>query len=301
MEVYKEEAFDLLDGKHSLLKSELLKKANANNFDISKDTLEAEMKEQGCANIEALCKKITDKSNLRAACSCPDKIKIGSRCPCTKAEAEIFALIDIKNRYDIVSTNNAAKSKDRQMIEVKEKFQSELEILGFENIDELVASLLDSTKKLPDKRRSALIEFRTRFEKAFYSITSTASSKSYIESNERVYSTYNIRYQYSERNGKKKTLREFNGISIADFGDFDRVMKLIDKNRKAAETSYNDRSSRSHLIITLKISRKSKEETKEVKVNLVDLAGSENASKIGCERIDEVCTVLLQACAGMVE
>lgn len=203
-----------------------------------------------------------------------------------------FSLIELKYRYE-EKMKNSVKLNDRKTSVVKEKYQSELETLGFQSIDELIDNLKDPNIKMLDKRRDVLTDFYNRYKKShtpasLVNIIAVDSSAASVVQDAAVFSTYNVKYKYSERNGK--ALRELSGKILTDYKDFVRVMSVIYNNRKSAETCYNERSSRSHLIITLKITRESlmsKAAAKVVKVNLVDLAGSENASKIGCERIDE--------------
>ena len=84
VEVYNEKIFDLLDGKQSLLKSQLEKTTRSRIYDISFETLAKEMSEHGCnsieelrkkiTGIEALRKKIAGNKSLELVCKCTEKI-----------------------------------------------------------------------------------------------------------------------------------------------------------------------------------------------------------------------------------
>lgn len=74
---------------------------------------------------------------------------------------------------------------------------------------------------------------------------------------------------------------------LHDAHDLDEMIKTADNNRHTAATVKNDRSSRSHSILVLKITGVKKDENGEViktrkgTLNLIDLAGSEKPDKNG--------------------
>lgn len=74
---------------------------------------------------------------------------------------------------------------------------------------------------------------------------------------------------------------------LNDAYDLDEMIKTADNNRHVAATVKNDRSSRSHSILVLKITGVKKDENGEViktrkgTLNLIDLAGSEKPDKNG--------------------
>lgn len=92
VEVFKEAAFDLLDGT-SLLKSQL-KKCNDNKYNDTIICLEEEMMNYSCSNIEALNEIISNKSkkiNSNPKCQCAN-IDGSLRCMCTTSKAELAFL-----------------------------------------------------------------------------------------------------------------------------------------------------------------------------------------------------------------
>ena len=101
VEVFKEEAFDLLDTNRSMLRSQLAK-FNSNVFDISIETIESEMKEINCANIEELKAKISEAFTIFNALKPSDDLGnlILSNRPYAKAREELRKLRDIKERYE---------------------------------------------------------------------------------------------------------------------------------------------------------------------------------------------------------
>ncbi|KAI0431936.1 P-loop containing nucleoside triphosphate hydrolase protein [Xylaria sp. FL1042] len=78
---------------------------------------------------------------------------------------------------------------------------------------------------------------------------------------------------------------------LNDARDLDDMIKVADNNRHVAATVKNDRSSRSHSILVLKINGVKKDENGEViktrkgTLNLIDLAGSEKPDKNGPEQV----------------
>lgn len=74
---------------------------------------------------------------------------------------------------------------------------------------------------------------------------------------------------------------------LHDAQDLDEMIKIADNNRHVAATVKNDRSSRSHSILVLKINGVKRDENGEViktrkgTLNLIDLAGSEKPDKDG--------------------
>jgi kinesin family protein C1 len=74
---------------------------------------------------------------------------------------------------------------------------------------------------------------------------------------------------------------------LSDARDLDEMVKTADNNRHVASTAKNDRSSRSHSILVLKICGVKRNEDGEViktrkgTLNLIDLAGSEKPDKNG--------------------
>ncbi|KAI1114247.1 P-loop containing nucleoside triphosphate hydrolase protein [Nemania sp. NC0429] len=74
---------------------------------------------------------------------------------------------------------------------------------------------------------------------------------------------------------------------LNDARDLDEMIRVADNNRHVAATAKNDRSSRSHSILVLKITGIKKDESGEViktrkgTLNLIDLAGSEKPDKNG--------------------
>ncbi|KAI1424744.1 P-loop containing nucleoside triphosphate hydrolase protein [Xylaria sp. FL1777] len=78
---------------------------------------------------------------------------------------------------------------------------------------------------------------------------------------------------------------------LSDARDLDEMIKVADNNRHVAATVKNDRSSRSHSILVLKINGVKKDEdgtiikTRKGTLNLIDLAGSEKPDKNGLEQV----------------
>ncbi|KAI1299414.1 P-loop containing nucleoside triphosphate hydrolase protein [Xylaria venustula] len=78
---------------------------------------------------------------------------------------------------------------------------------------------------------------------------------------------------------------------LNDARDLDEMIKVADNNRHVAATVKNDRSSRSHSILVLKIHGEKKDEngnvikTRKGTLNLIDLAGSEKPDKNGPDQV----------------
>ncbi|TGJ76820.1 hypothetical protein E0Z10_g10819 [Xylaria hypoxylon] len=78
---------------------------------------------------------------------------------------------------------------------------------------------------------------------------------------------------------------------LNDSRDLDDMIKVADNNRHVAATVKNDRSSRSHSILVLKINGVKKNEKGEIirtrkgTLNLIDLAGSEKPDKNGLDQV----------------
>ncbi len=78
---------------------------------------------------------------------------------------------------------------------------------------------------------------------------------------------------------------------LNDARDLDDMIKVADNNRHVAATVKNDRSSRSHSILVLKINGVKKDangeiiKTRKGTLNLIDLAGSEKPDKSGLEQV----------------
>ncbi|KAI1362102.1 P-loop containing nucleoside triphosphate hydrolase protein [Xylaria arbuscula] len=78
---------------------------------------------------------------------------------------------------------------------------------------------------------------------------------------------------------------------LHDAADLDEMIKVADNNRHVAATVKNDRSSRSHSILVLKINGVKKDEngniikTRKGTLNLIDLAGSEKPDRNGLEQV----------------
>ncbi|KAI1283551.1 P-loop containing nucleoside triphosphate hydrolase protein [Xylaria sp. FL0933] len=78
---------------------------------------------------------------------------------------------------------------------------------------------------------------------------------------------------------------------LNDARDLDEMIRVADNNRHTAATVKNDRSSRSHSILVLKINGIKRDESGEViktrkgTLNLIDLAGSEKPDKNGPEQV----------------
>ncbi|RWA03114.1 hypothetical protein EKO27_g11991 [Xylaria grammica] len=78
---------------------------------------------------------------------------------------------------------------------------------------------------------------------------------------------------------------------LNDAGDLDKMIKVADNNRHVAATVKNDRSSRSHSILVLKINGVKRDENGEIirtrkgTLNLIDLAGSEKPDKNGLDQV----------------
>ncbi|KAI0540231.1 P-loop containing nucleoside triphosphate hydrolase protein [Xylaria digitata] len=78
---------------------------------------------------------------------------------------------------------------------------------------------------------------------------------------------------------------------LNDARDLDDMIKVADNNRHVAATVKNDRSSRSHSILVLKVSGVKKDENGEIirtrkgTLNLIDLAGSEKPDKNGPDQV----------------
>ncbi|KAK5627490.1 hypothetical protein RRF57_003205 [Xylaria bambusicola] len=78
---------------------------------------------------------------------------------------------------------------------------------------------------------------------------------------------------------------------LNDARDLDEMIRVADNNRHVAATVKNDRSSRSHSILVLKINGIKKDEngetirTRKGTLNLIDLAGSEKPDKNGLEQV----------------
>ncbi|KAF2973311.1 hypothetical protein GQX73_g312 [Xylaria multiplex] len=78
---------------------------------------------------------------------------------------------------------------------------------------------------------------------------------------------------------------------LHDARDLDDMIKVADNNRHVAATVKNDRSSRSHSILVLKVSGVKKDENGEIirtrkgTLNLIDLAGSEKPDKNGPDQV----------------
>ncbi|KAI3336208.1 P-loop containing nucleoside triphosphate hydrolase protein [Ustulina deusta] len=78
---------------------------------------------------------------------------------------------------------------------------------------------------------------------------------------------------------------------LNDARDLDDMIKVADNNRHVAATVKNDRSSRSHSILVLKINGVKKDangeiiKTRKGTLNLIDLAGSEKPDKNGLDQV----------------
>ena len=77
---------------------------------------------------------------------------------------------------------------------------------------------------------------------------------------------------------------EVYGLTIVDVASLEEVQRHVEAGsllRHTGAHDLNDRSSRSHLILSLDVECKKKDETLTAKLNLVDLAGSERLSRTG--------------------
>lgn len=89
--------------------------------------------------------------------------------------------------------------------------------------------------------------------------------------------------------GKGTTVTNLKIESIYSYKDFEKFMKIAQKNRMVAATDFNEHSSRSHAITKIYINGRHAD-SKEYytgSVNLVDLAGSESAKTSHGDRLVE--------------
>ena len=70
-------------------------------------------------------------------------------------------------------------------------------------------------------------------------------------------------------------------VEITSNEDITNIMQTIEATRTAKSHNLNDRSSRSHCVITLKLRQKSGGKIKNSKFIFADLAGSERITKTG--------------------
>ena len=59
------------------------------------------------------------------------------------------------------------------------------------------------------------------------------------------------------------------------------LMKIIEATRTAKSHTLNDRSSRSHCLVTIKLTQKKEGSVQQSKFTFIDLAGSERINKSG--------------------
>lgn len=76
-------------------------------------------------------------------------------------------------------------------------------------------------------------------------------------------------------------------FKVLKLDDVNRIFSLGHSNRSVASTAMNERSSRSHSVLTITVlgSNTLTGTLVEGKLNLVDLAGSERVSKSGSEGV----------------
>ncbi|KAI1142055.1 P-loop containing nucleoside triphosphate hydrolase protein [Hypoxylon sp. FL0543] len=82
-----------------------------------------------------------------------------------------------------------------------------------------------------------------------------------------------------------RAFKEHDGFeTLKSASDFDALIKMVTKNRRSGSTKLNDTSSRSHLIVRLKIKVRpvgSSDVMREGLLNLIDLSGSEGPRQAG--------------------
>ena len=103
-----------------------------------------------------------------------------------------------------------------------------------------------------------------------------------------------IRDILNKENGKKDTISTF---AVEYEAEIHQYLKIASKNRVIAGTNCNERSSRSHLIFTIRLFAINTQtgDKKESCLNLIDLAGSERTaqSKVEGERMKETTSINL--------
>ena len=70
-------------------------------------------------------------------------------------------------------------------------------------------------------------------------------------------------------------------VQITSLEDITAIMQTVEATRTAKAHNLNDRSSRSHCVITLKLSKRQGRQITESKFIFADLAGSERISRSG--------------------
>ena len=88
------------------------------------------------------------------------------------------------------------------------------------------------------------------------------------------------------QNGVMHTKPEFstkgqNEIELHTTEEVLDIMKIIEATRTAKSHALNDRSSRSHCLVTIKLTKKKGSSVQSSKFTFVDLAGSERINKSG--------------------